>query len=74
MPVPIVSPVTFGLSITVHEYVVPKGIMELGGTLVRLTIKVLPLQIVWFKLGIIKAGTTVTVTVKGPPNNHLQSE
>ena len=50
---------------------VPLGIIVVGGALVGLIVKLVPLQMVWVKFGITIAGTTVTVTVKGAPEHPL---
>jgi hypothetical protein len=70
-PVPLDSPVTLGLSTTVHAKVVPAGIIVVGGALVGLIVNVPPLQIVWVKFGTTIAGITVTATVKGAPWHPL---
>ena len=66
-PEPLDSPVTFGLSTTVHVKVVPLGMIVVGGALLGFTVKVPPLQIMGEKFGITTAGITVTVRVKGAP-------
>ena len=46
VPVPVASPVTFGLSTGVHVYVVPAGTIVVGGALTGVTLNVPPLQMV----------------------------
>ena len=46
VPVPVASPVTFGLSTGVHVYAVPAGTIVVGGAFTGVTLKVAPLQIV----------------------------
>ena len=71
IPLPFDSPVTLGLSTTVHEKVVPLGIIVVGGALTGLMEKLVPLQMVCVKFGITIAGITVTVTVNGAPEQPL---